>query len=85
MAISEDGEPATTPPFIYDCYAVMRHLGTSLSGGHYIALVKDEARGCWRKFDDEYSSDFDPAKLRPEQRLQNEQAYLVFYNRAAAR
>ena len=85
VAISEDGEPATTPPFIYDCYAVMRHLGTSLSGGHYIALVKDEARGCWRKFDDEYSSDFDPAKLRPEQRLQNEQAYLVFYNRAAAR
>lgn len=85
VAIAEDGEPATTPPFIYDCYAVMRHLGTSLSGGHYIALVRDEARGCWRKFDDEYSSDFDPVKLRPEQRLQNEQAYLVFYNRATAR
>ena len=85
IAIAEDGDPATTPPFIYDCYAVMRHLGTSLSGGHYIALVRDEARGCWRKFDDEYSSDFDPARLRPEQRLQNEQAYLVFYNRAAAR
>ena len=85
IAIAEDGEPATTPPFIYDCYAVMRHLGTSLSGGHYIALVRDEARGCWRKFDDEYSSDFDPARLRPEQRLQNEQAYLVFYSRATAR
>ena len=81
---AEGGNPATTPPFVYDCYAVMRHLGTSLSGGHYIALVRDEARCCWRKFDDEYSSDFDPAKLRPEQRLQNEQAYLVFYMRSGA-
>lgn len=79
---AEGGDPATTSPFLYDCYAVMRHLGTSLSGGHYIALVRDEARSCWRKFDDEYSSDFDPAKLRPEQRLQNEQAYLVFYIRS---
>ena len=82
---AESGDPAITPPFVYDCYAVMRHLGTSLSGGHYIALVRDYARSCWRKFDDEYSSDFDPSKSRSEQRLQNEQAYLVFYIRAPAR
>ena len=82
---AESGDPALTPPYVYDCYAVMRHLGTSLSGGHYIALVRDYARSCWRKFDDEYSSDFEPAKLRPEQRLQNEQAYLVFYIRVPAR
>lgn len=84
-ANAERGDPAITPPFVYDCYAVMRHLGTSLSGGHYIALVRDYARSCWRKFDDEYSSDFDPSKSRSEQRLQNEQAYLVFYIRAPAR
>lgn len=82
---AESGDPAVTPPYLYDCYAVMRHLGTSLSGGHYIALVRDYARSCWRKFDDEYSSDFEPAKLKLEQRLQNEQAYLVFYIRAPAR
>ena len=82
---AENSDSAITPPFVYDCYAVMRHLGTSLSGGHYIALVRDYARSCWRKFDDEYSSDFDPSKSRPEQRLQNEQAYLVFYIRAPAR
>lgn len=78
-------DAATTPPFVYDAYAVMRHLGQSGNGGHYISLVKDSARGCWRKFDDERATDFDPGKLRPEHRLQNEQAYLVFYGRAAAR
>lgn len=76
---------AITPPYIYDAYAVMRHLGQSGNGGHYISLVKDAARGCWRKFDDERATDFDPKKLRPEHRLQNEQAYLVFYGRATAR
>lgn len=78
-------DAAITPPYIYDAYAVMRHLGQSGNGGHYISLVKDAARGCWRKFDDERATDFDPSKLRPEHRLQNEQAYLVFYGRAAAR
>ena len=85
LAVRERGEPANTPPFVYDCYAVLRHLGSSLSGGHYIALVKDGNRGVWRKFDDQYASDFDPAKLKPDQKLQNEQAYLVFYERARAR
>ncbi|KAL8731721.1 MAG: hypothetical protein Q9181_004189 [Wetmoreana brouardii] len=78
-------DPAVSPPFLYDCYAVMRHLGASGNGGHYISLVRDAARGCWRKFDDDRVSDFDPGKLKPEQRLQNEQAYLVFYGRQVAR
>lgn len=78
-------DPAITPPFLYDAYAVMRHIGQSGGGGHYISLVRDAARGCWRKFDDERVTDFDPNKLKPENRLQNEQAYLVFYGRAAAR
>jgi len=78
-------DPAITPPYQYDAYGVMRHLGKSGNGGHYISLVKDSARGCWRKFDDERATDFDPQKLKPDQRLQNEQAYLVFYARSAAR
>ena len=78
-------DPAITPPFLYDAYAVMRHLGQSGNGGHYISLIRDAARGCWRKFDDDRATDFDPNKLRPDQRLQNEQAYIVFYGRSVAR
>ena len=79
-------DPATSPPFSYEAYAVMRHIGTSGNGGHYISLVRDAARGnIWRKFDDEKVTDFDPNKLKPDQKLQNEQAYLVFYSRAVAR
>ncbi|KAL8771870.1 MAG: hypothetical protein Q9209_002808 [Squamulea sp. 1 TL-2023] len=78
-------DAAVTPPFLYDAYAVMRHLGASGNGGHYISLVRDAARGCWRKFDDDRVSDFDPSRLKSDQRLQNEQAYLVFYGRQVAR
>ena len=79
-------DAATTPPYLYDAYAVMRHIGNSGNGGHYISLIRDAARGnMWRKFDDERVNDFDPNKLKPEHRLQNEQAYLVFYGRAVAR
>ena len=79
-------DAATTPPFLYDAYAVMRHLGTSGNGGHYISLVRDAARGnIWRKFDDERVTDFDPNKLKPDHRLQNGEAYLVFYGKAVAR
>lgn len=78
-------DPAITPPYVYDAYAVMRHLGGSGNAGHYVSLVKDAARGCWRKFDDERYHDFDPNKLRPQNKLQNEEAYLVFYGPAATR
>ena len=78
-------DTATTGPFIYDAYAVMRHIGSSGNGGHYVSLVRDAARSSWRKFDDEKVVDIDPTKLKPSQRLQNEEAYLVFYGRAAAR
>ena len=85
MSYEEDHDPATTAPFVYDCYAVMRHIGNSGNGGHYISLVRDAVRGCWRKFDDDRVSDFDPAKLKGDKSLQNEQAYLLFYGRAAPR
>ncbi|KAL9125891.1 MAG: hypothetical protein Q9217_004964 [Psora testacea] len=81
----EMADTATTGPFIYDAYAVMRHIGSTGNGGHYISLVRDAARNCWRKFDDERTVDFDPGKMKAGQHLQNGEAYLVFYGRAAPR
>uniref|UniRef100_A0A093VTB7 Ubiquitin carboxyl-terminal hydrolase 5 n=1 Tax=Talaromyces marneffei PM1 TaxID=1077442 RepID=A0A093VTB7_TALMA len=75
----------TTPPFTYDAYGVLRHLGSTLSGGHYISLVRDAQRQCWRRFDDERVSDFNPRDLRFSDRLQNEQAYILFYERVPAK
>ena len=76
---------ATTPPYSYDAYGVLRHLGNSGDGGHYISIVKDQGRGSWRKFDDERHVDLDPNKLNARDRLQNSEAYIVFYQRAQAR
>ena len=76
---------ATTGPFIYDAYAVLRHIGSSMGSGHYISLVRDAQRQCWRKFDDERATDFNPRDLRYKDRLQNEQAYIVFYERVPAK
>ena len=71
------------PPFKYDAYAVMRHLGGTIASGHYISLIQDRARGCWREFNDDRVTDFKPESLPPAKRLQNEQAYIVFYQRQA--
>ncbi|OJD19555.1 hypothetical protein AJ78_00527 [Emergomyces pasteurianus Ep9510] len=77
-------ELSTTPPYIYNAYGIVRHIGSSSSEGHYISLVRDDRRGCWRKFDDQRVTDFNPVGLRPADSLQNDQAYLVFYERALA-
>ena len=74
-------EPSMTPPYRYDAYAVMRHVGTTLTSGHYIALVRDAARGCWKQYNDHRVTDFQPDKLSSRDRLQNEQAYIVFFQR----
>lgn len=76
---------ATTAPFTYDAYAVLRHIGSSMGSGHYVSLVRDAQRHMWRKFDDERATDFDPSDLRYKDRLQNEQAYIVFYERIPAK
>lgn len=83
----QDGkfDMATTPPFLYDAYGVLRHLGGSLDSGHYVSIVKDPGRGCWRKFDDERHYELDPQKLSPRDRLQNAEAYIVFFQRAPFR
>ena len=78
-------DDAVTPPFLYDAFGVLRHIGSTGNGGHYVALVKDGARGVWRKFDDDRVADVDPTRLRSQDRLQNEQAYIVFYERAKPR
>ncbi|KAJ5727229.1 hypothetical protein N7493_005049 [Penicillium malachiteum] len=76
---------ATVPPFNYDAFGVLRHIGSSMGSGHYISLVRDAERQCWRRFDDERASDFNPRDLRGRDRLQNEQAYIVFYERVPAK
>ncbi|KAJ5899576.1 hypothetical protein N7495_004320 [Penicillium taxi] len=76
---------ATVPPFTYDAFAVLRHIGSSMGSGHYISLVRDAERQCWRRFDDERATDFNPRDLRGRDRLQNEQAYIVFYERVPAK
>ena len=84
----QDGKmesPATTPPFNYDAYGVIRHLGNTGDGGHYISIVKDPGRGVWRKFDDERHYDLEPNKLSTRDRLQNGEAYIVFFQRAPIR
>lgn len=70
-----------TPPYIYDAYAVVRHMGESTRSGHYTAAVKDKARGCWRYFNDTQVSDFQPESLSQGDALDNAKAYLVFYQR----
>ncbi|KAF7591819.1 ubiquitin-specific protease doa4 [Aspergillus hancockii] len=84
-SMPQDTTLATVPPFTYDAYGVLRHIGSSMSSGHYISLVRDGARRCWRKYDDERTTDFDPRDLRSKDRLQNEQAYIVFYERVPAK
>ncbi|PSK54097.1 Ubiquitin carboxyl-terminal hydrolase 8 [Elsinoe australis] len=70
-----------TPPYLYDAYAVMRHIGTTMSSGHYTTLARDKARRCWRHYNDTLVSDFDPERTGERERLGNEMAYIVFYER----
>ena len=41
----------TTPPFLYDLYAVCNHYGT-INGGHYTAVVRSSYKTGWNLFDD---------------------------------
>ena len=76
---------ATTPPYLYDAYGVLKHIGHTLEEGHYISTVKDPGRGTWREFNDERHRDFDPAKLAASKELQDGKAYIVFFQRAVVR
>ncbi|EFQ91982.1 hypothetical protein PTT_11027 [Pyrenophora teres f. teres 0-1] len=74
-------DPTMNGPFVYNAYAVIWHIGATLGSGHYVAFVKDKSRGCWRSFNDDKIQDFDPGNLPAHNRLQNEKAYIVFYER----
>ncbi|KAH6629282.1 hypothetical protein C7974DRAFT_394208 [Boeremia exigua] len=74
-------DPTMNGPYVYNAYAVIHHIGATLGSGHYTAFVKDKARGVWRSFNDDRLVDFEPGNLQPKDRLQNERAYIVFYER----
>ncbi|KAF2485478.1 hypothetical protein BDY17DRAFT_237067, partial [Neohortaea acidophila] len=76
-------DASMTPPYTYDAYAIIRHLGPTLEEGHYKALVKDRARKVWRCFDDRIATDFTPGQgaYKGSGDLRNGQAYIVFYQR----
>ncbi|KAF2804718.1 cysteine proteinase [Mytilinidion resinicola] len=74
-------DSAMNGPYVYNAYGVIRHMGNTLSSGHYTALVKDKGKGVWREFNDEKATDFDPTRSSTSSRLQNENAYIVFYER----
>ncbi|KZF22507.1 cysteine proteinase [Xylona heveae TC161] len=80
-----EADYATNPPFLYDAYAVLKHIGSSANSGHYIAAAKDTGRGCWRVYNDTEYKDIDPKKVKESDRLQNKEAYIVFYMRSSAR
>lgn len=79
-------DPAMSPPYTYDAYAVVRHLGPTLEEGHYKALVKDRARKTWRCFNDTQATDFVPGKgeYAGSGDVRNGMAYIVFYQRNLA-
>jgi len=78
---SVKADPTMNGPYVYNAYAVIWHIGATLGSGHYIAFVKDKSRGSWRSFNDDKINEFDPGNLPPNGRLQNEKAYIVFYER----
>ncbi|KAF2713743.1 cysteine proteinase [Pleomassaria siparia CBS 279.74] len=74
-------DPAMNGPYKYNAYAVIWHLGQTIGSGHYMAMIKDKTRRKWRSFNDDKVVDFDPAESAPENRLQSDKAYIVFYER----
>ena len=66
-------------PWEYDAYGVVRHLGGSLSSGHYIAMCRDPGRNVWRQFNDTVTGDIDPANDCA--RVGGKEAYVVFFER----
>ncbi|KAK5136809.1 hypothetical protein LTR08_002105 [Meristemomyces frigidus] len=72
-----------TPPYRYDAYAVVKHLGRTLQSGHYITVAKDCARGGrWYEYDDQTVRESLPDERTPG-RMRSGDAYIVFYQRVA--
>jgi len=58
----------------YDLYAMINHYG-SLSFGHYISIVKNFQDLKWYKYDDSTRTEI------PEDQIQKDFAYILFYIR----
>jgi ubiquitin carboxyl-terminal hydrolase 8 len=71
-------DPAMTPPYVYDAYAVLQHIGADLTHGHYTTVVRDRMKRVWRKYNDTVVRDVEATGL------QNREAYILFYERTAA-
>ena len=63
--------------FDYSLFAVVMHLGSSATGGHYVAAIPndDSAVGGWRVFDDARST------ILPDLETMEKSVYMVFYHR----
>ncbi|KAG9229206.1 ubiquitin carboxyl-terminal hydrolase-like protein [Amylocarpus encephaloides] len=75
-----------TGPFLYDCYGVLHHVGRTINGGHFFAIMKslDKATdgngaGSWHKYNDRVVS---PATFRD---TQDRGTYVVLLKRQGAR
>ena len=77
-------DDSLSPPYVYDAYAVVRHMGSTTTSGHYTCVARDQARGCWRIFNDTQHRNIKPETLSPNEALDNNQAYFIFYQRRAA-
>ncbi|KAK5123584.1 hypothetical protein LTR85_002622 [Meristemomyces frigidus] len=78
-------DASMTPPYRYDAYAVVRHIGQTLQAGHYVTAAKDQARKCWHWYNDKLVDDFYPEQQTrgSPKDLRSEEAYIVFYQRCA--
>ena len=58
----------------YDLYGMINHYG-SLSFGHYVSVCKNQHDNKWYKYDDSKCT------LIPEENIEKENAYILFYIR----
>lgn len=85
-ALPEELRPelSMTPPYTYDAYAVLKHIGSNITSGHYTTAAKDRAKGRerWMLYNDTQVLGLDPERGGRD-RLQDREAYIVFYERVA--
>lgn len=70
----------TTPPYLYRCFAIIRHKGASLNSGHYTTDARDQF-GKWYTFDDSNVLPIETRALVDKERDKNN-AFILFYERS---
>jgi ubiquitin carboxyl-terminal hydrolase 8 len=78
---SENLDDGFLAPFIYDCYAVLQHVGPGSKSGHYWALVKEtdhrNGKDVWIRYNDREIKIIKDIQSES----QNERSYVLFYQR----